>query len=167
MAGFWSGFWDFVKNLPKPWLAGLLIALVIAVVVEAVFLSYEIHQGREFEWGSLHMPAKEDPKITNCKVIEGKLTNVEQAVSTLSVNDQHQLDVLQDSLRELEKRYDDLYPQNPITAIKAVQPQIDQTRNDIVAHVSAVSDNIKSLTQQIANIRRLCSLLNPPRGASE
>ena len=166
MGGFWSGFWEFLKGLPKALLAGLLILLFVAVLIIAGFLIYEIHQGRDFELGGLKMPAKEDPKITNCKIIEGKLTGVEQAVSNLSTNDQHQLDALQSSLRELEKRYDDLYPDNPQTAIRAVQPQIDQTRNDIVMHASALSDDIKSVTQQITNIRQLCSLLSPPHAAS-
>lgn len=87
-------------------------------------------------------------------------------MATLNTNDQHQIDALQDSLKELQKRQDDLYPDNPVTAIRVVQPQIDQTRSDIVTHVGTLSDSIKSLTRQISNIRQLCSLLDPPRAAS-
>jgi peptidoglycan hydrolase CwlO-like protein len=164
-----SNVWDFLKSLPKGLLAGLLIALLIAVLILVGSLSYEVHQGRDIDVGKngLKMRAKEDPKITNCKIIEGKLTGVEQAVATLNTNDQHQIDELQASLKELQKRQDELYPENPVTAIRAVQPQIDQTQSDIVTHVGTLSEAIKSLTQQISNIRQLCSLLDPPRAASQ
>lgn len=76
------------------------------MLILVVSLLYEIHQGRDIDVGKngLKMTAKEDPKITNCKIIEGKLTGVEQAVATLNTNDQHQIDALQDSLKELQKK---------------------------------------------------------------
>ncbi|MGT2473679.1 hypothetical protein [Paraburkholderia terrae] len=120
----------------------------------------EVKEGPNLKLGSLEMAAKEDPKITNCKITEGELTKIETTASKLDTNDQRQLDSLETSLNVLQKIYSDMYPDNPVIAINTVKPEIDKTRIDIVTHVGLISDEIKSLTRQIKNIRQLCSLLH-------